>query len=116
MYVEQAEPGDDEPQDAEVVVEPTNSALVGLAAAVLAIATIVVHVVAIVVASGGDFPASTILGYLAIALSVLAVAGGVTAAILDRGRRIGVIAAVIGVLANPWVLLVVLRFFSGLTT
>ena len=71
---------------------------------------------AIAVATAGDFPTGTYLGYVAIGLSVLAVVVGVTAVIIGHGRVWAVPAIAVAVLANPWVLLTVLRFLSGLQT
>ena len=116
------QPIDDEPEAPEeepvVVEEPVRARrpYLGIAAAVLALGTIGVHIAAIVVATGRDFPTGTYLGYVAIGLSALAVVVGVVAAVIGRGRAWGIAAAVVGILANPWVLLVVLRFLSGLQT
>lgn len=106
----------DEP--AEVVEEAPRARRpwVGLVAVALTLATIGVHVAAIAVATDGDFPLGTLLGYIAIGVSVLAVVVGVLAAIIGRGRAWGIGAAVVAVLANPVVLLIVLRFLSGLQT
>ena len=87
-----------------------------IAAATLALAAVGVHISAIVIATAGDFPTGTVLGYVAIGLSVLAVVVGVVAAILGRGRVWAIVAASVGLLANPFLLLVVLRFLSGLQT
>jgi hypothetical protein len=97
--------------------EPTRPAvprwIVGVAALVFAVATIVVHIVGIVVASGGDWEAGTALGYVAIGTSILGFAVGVVAVVLGRGRVLGVVAVVLSILANPFVLLQVLNFFGG---
>lgn len=90
--------------------------LVALAALLLALGTIAVHVAAIVVASAGDFAAGTLLGYLAIGLSVLTVLVSIGAVVVGRLRLWAVIAASVAVLANPLVLLIILRFLSGLST
>ncbi len=115
IYVQ---PIDDEPEPVEeVVVEepaPPRRPPVWIAAVVLALGTIGVHIAAIVVASAGDFPTGTLLGYVAIGLSLLSVIAGVVAAILGRGRTWGIVAAVIAVLANPFVLLTLLTWLSGL--
>lgn len=98
-----------EPPEIEVVPEPATTPLVGLVAALLALATIIVHAVAITVATAGDFATATVLGYVAIGLSIAAVLGGVFAAITQRGRRIGIGAAIVAIVANPFVLLSLLR-------
>ena len=109
-----------EADDDDVVVnegepKPRTPAVL-IAAVVLALAAVGVHIAAIVVATAGDFPAGTILGYVAIGLSVLAVVVGVVAAIVGRGRVWAIVAASVGLLANPFLLLVALRFLSGLQT
>ncbi|CAN5397193.1 hypothetical protein BH11ACT5_BH11ACT5_22230 [soil metagenome] len=116
------QPIDDEPEAPEeepvVVEEPVRvrRPYLGIAAVVLALGTVGVHIAAIVVATGRDFPTGTYLGYVAIGLSALTVVVGLVAAVIGRGRAWGIAAAVVGILANPWVLLVVLRFLSGLQT
>ena len=115
IYVQ---PIEDEPEPLdEVVAEepaPRRRPPAWIAAVVLALGTIGAHIAAIVVASAGDFPMGTLLGYVAIGLSLLAVVAGVIAAILGRGRTWGMVAAVIAVLANPFVLLTVLTGLSQL--
>ena len=110
---------EEESVEAEVVDEPTPRArrpFLGWAAALLSLATIGVHIAAVVVASSGDFVTGTVLGYVAIGLSGLAVVVGVAAAIVGRGRSWGIAAALVAVLANPVVLLALLRLLSGLQT
>jgi len=119
IFVQPIEEEPEAPEEEPVVVEEpvrVRRPYVGLAAAVLALGTVAVHIAAIVVATGRDFPTGTYLGYVAIGLSALAVVVGVIAAVIGRGRAWGIAAAVVGILANPWVLLVVLRFLSGLQT
>ena len=118
MEVEPEEPAPETP-DEFVSEEPTTKRrrpYVGIAAMVLALGTIGAHVAALVVASDGDFPTGTYLGYVAIGLSALAVVVGLVAAVIGRGRAWGIVAVIVAVLANPWVLLVVLRFLSGAQT
>ena len=100
--------------DTERTEEPRGRApFVGIAAAVLALGTIGVHVAAVVVSSSGDFVTGAQLGWVAIGLSALAVVVGIVAAIIGRGRAWGIVAALVAVLANPYVLLTVLTFISG---
>lgn len=115
------QPLEDEPDVEEEIVaeEPAPKRLrpyLGIVALLLALATVGVHIAAIVVASSGDFPTGTYLGYGAIGVSALAVVFGLVAAVSGSGRAWGIIAAVLAVLANPWVLLIVLRFLSGAQT
>lgn len=119
IYVTPIEDEPEAPEEEPEVVEETprvRRPWIGLAAVALTVATIGVHAAAIVVASNGDFPAGTLLGYIAIGLSALAVVVGVVAAVVGRGRVWGIAAAVVALLANPWVLLIVLRFLSGIQT
>lgn len=88
--------------------------LLGAAAVAAAAIAGVLQAVAIVVATGGDYFASTVLAYLSIGLAVLGVVVGVVAIVLHRGRRLGVVAVVVGVIANPFVLLTLLRLVGAL--
>jgi hypothetical protein len=112
-----------EPQvDPEPVVEPEQPkrttgvprALVGMIALGLAVVMAVLHVVGIVVASGNDYGTATAIAWVAIVISGVAVLGGVAAIILRRGRGWGIAAIVLGVLANPVILLYLLRLVSTL--
>ena len=67
---------------------------------------------AIVIASGHDIPGSTTLAWVAIVLSVVAAVVGMVAAVIGRGRSWGLVAAVLAVVTNPWVLLQLLRFLA----
>ncbi len=119
IYVTPIEDEPEAPEEEPEVVEETprvRRPWIGLAAVALTVATIGVHAAAIVFASNGDFPTGTLLGYIAIGLSALAVVVGLVAAVVGRGRAWGIAAAVVAVLANPWVLLIVLRFLSGIQT
>ena len=110
---------DDDDLDAAVSTEDEprrRTRLVGIAAMVLALGTIGVHIAAVVVSSAGDFATGAQLGWVAIGLSALAVLVGVTAAIIGRGRAWGIVAVLVAVLANPYVLLTVLRLLSGAQT
>ena len=91
-------------------------AQLGWAVALLAAATIGVHIAAIVVASSGDFATGTVLSYVAIGLSALAVVAGISGAIVGPRRAWGIVAALVAVLANPVVLLWLLRQLSELQT
>ena len=110
---------DDDDLDAAVSAEDEprrRTRLVGIAAMVLALGTIGVHIAAVVVSSAGDFATGAQLGWVAIGLSALAVLVGVIAAIIGRGRAWGIVAVLVAVLANPYVLLTALRLLSGAQT
>ena len=98
-------------QRGEVVPAPSPS--LGAAALGLAAVTAIVHIIAVVVSSANDFDLGTTLGYVAIGLSVLAVVLGALAVILDRGRRLGVASVALGLVANPYILLLLLQLVGG---
>jgi len=52
-----------------------------------------------------DAQASTVLAWIAIACSPVAVILGIVAVVLGRGRVPGVLGALVGLFANPWILL-----------
>lgn len=117
MYIEDAPI--DVPVDADVETEDAlppereKTPLLGAIAMSAAVLTGALHAIAVALASNGVYQTSTVLAITAIGLSVVAIVVGVIAAILDRGRRIGVVAAIVGVVVNPFVVLVTLRFFSA---
>lgn len=114
---EEQEPVDPEqPAESAAEASRTKTAWVGIVALGLSVCAAVLHVIAVVVASGNDFEPATLLGYGAIGVSALGVIVGIVAVIMGRGRRWGVAAIVLGLIANPLLLLVVLRFASGLVT
>lgn len=86
---------------------------VGVLAIALGLAAAIVQIVAITTATGGEFEAGIVLGYLAIIIATAAVLAGIVAIMVRRGRRTGVIGILTGLLANPLLLLIMLRFFAG---
>ncbi|MCU1580284.1 MAG: Naphthoate synthase [Rhodoglobus sp.] len=113
MFIEgEDEPAEEEPEP----LERTGTALLGVLALAFAVLTAAALAAGVVMATAGDYRLATVVAYGAIGLSVLAVIGGVLAVILGWGRRWGVIAVIVGVVADPLVLLVVLRFVGGLQT
>lgn len=93
---------------------PAVRSLLGIFAIVFAVLTAVLLIVGIVLAYDKNFPASTSIGYAAIASSVVGFGMGLAAVITRRGRALGVIAMLLCVAANPLVLSVLLQFLSGL--
>ncbi len=89
------------------------TALLGAMALALAVVAGVFQALAIGVSTAGDFSLGTVLAYLAIALAVAAFIGATVAILLDRGRRLGVVAAVVAIIANPYILLGMLRLFGS---
>ncbi len=121
MYVEPddaepAAPEGPEPPEIQVVAARARTPLVGIAALALAVLTAIVHGVAVAVASGGDAQTGTVLAVVAIGLSILAVVGGLVALIAGLGRRTGAAAFVLGGLANPVVLLNLLRWVQAVAS
>lgn len=101
----------------DVTPEPPRekTPLIGALAVGVAVGAAVLQAVAIAVATGGDYLFATVLAYLAIAFSIVAIGGGIVAVVLNRGRRLGIVALVAGVVANPVVLLAILSALGGLT-
>lgn len=64
-----------------------------------------VEAVAIAVGSGGQWLAATVLAWLVIVLTVVSFCGGIVAVIRGYGRRWGIAAAALSLIANPLVLL-----------
>jgi len=112
------QPLEDEP---EVVVqeEPpadrprVKSPWLGIGALALAVVTVVLHAWAIGSSTDGDFALGSGLGWAAIVVSGIAFLAGIVAIVLGCGRRFGIAAAVLALVANPYLLLVVLRWASG---
>ncbi|EAR24661.1 naphthoate synthase [marine actinobacterium PHSC20C1] len=85
----------------------------GFIAAALGVATLVLFLVAMLVATGGDFPAGTILSYVTVSVSITAVITAVICLILGYQRRWAAFGLALSILANPIVLVAVFRFFGG---
>ncbi|MDP3208019.1 MAG: hypothetical protein Q8M65_02625 [Rhodoglobus sp.] len=105
-----------QPEDAPHAQPREKTASLGTAAVVLAVVAGILQGVGIGVATAGDFSQATIFAYLAIAIAVVALGAGVAAIVLDRGRRLGIIATILAIFANPYLLLGMLRLFCSLTT
>jgi hypothetical protein len=112
MFIEDAPVEDPGQEDAPLQPEREKTPLLGAIAMTAAVLTGTLHAVAVALASNGVYQTSTVLAITAIGLSIVAIVVGVIAAILDRGRKTGIVAAVVGLLVNPFVVLVTLRFFS----
>jgi hypothetical protein len=92
---------------------PRPRRLLGWLSVLAAVVTATLHGFAVDAAARYDDGLGTGLAWAAILTSVAAFALGVTAAVLGRGRWLGVVGAIAGVLANPWVVMVGLRLFAG---
>lgn len=91
----------------------SRSSVLGQLALCVALATIGVHIAAVIVAASGSFVAGTVLAWIAIAASILAVLSGLVAIIGRFGRGWGISAVILGVVANPFLLVNVLNFVGG---
>lgn len=78
--------------------------ILGAAALAIAVAAAVLQVLGIIQATGLNWQRGTLLAWLAIGASTVAFLAGLVAIILNRGRRWGVVAMVLAIFANPWVL------------
>ena len=72
-------------------------------------------VIAIVVATAADFETSTMLSWVAMIASTVAVLVGILAIALRLGRGWGIAAVIVGILANPYLLLQGLTLLAGVT-
>ena len=80
------------------------SGLVGGLSVVAAVVSVVLTGIGVGVASSGGYDAGTVIAWVSIVISAVAVLGGLVAIVLGRGRAAGVVAVILGVFANPWVL------------
>ncbi len=114
MYVDEEAPAPvDEVQPPEIQVERKRTAIPGIASLALAVIAAVLQGVAIALATAGDYGTASILAYAAIVGSIVAFVGALVAVIANLGRRTGVAALVLAVLANPVVLLGLLGWVGG---
>jgi hypothetical protein len=90
--------------------------LIGGLAVLLAILAWVADGLAVGIAAGRNDQLSTSFVIASICASILAVGGGLFAFLTGRGRLYGMVGAVLGVLANPFVFIAVLEFFALFTT
>jgi hypothetical protein len=86
----------------------------GVIAVVAGVATIVLVCVGISSAMSGKYAVGIALAYVATGTSIVAVLGGISAMVLDRGRGWGAVAIVVGLAANPLLLTRVLAWAGGL--
>jgi hypothetical protein len=85
----------------------------GLWALVVAILLVVVEAAAIAIGGDGNWATARAVAELVIALTVGSFLLGLAAAVRDRGRRLGLIAAALSVLANPLVQIWLLGVLGG---
>lgn len=82
---------------------PGGQRWLGGAILVLTVFLLALEAVAITLASSGDPVAATTLAWALIVLMICTVIGGFVAIILNRGRRLAIVAVALGVLGNPLV-------------
>lgn len=97
----------------EGVLHPRPRRLLGWLSLLMFAVTAVLHGFAVAAAGYLDVELGVALAWCSISASVAAVALGIVAAVLGRGRWLGVLGAVGGFLANPWIVLVMLRWFGS---
>ncbi|HEX4057284.1 MAG TPA: hypothetical protein VHX87_03065 [Galbitalea sp.] len=86
----------------------------GLVSVLAGIVTVAATSTGIATSMASDFATGILLAYLATGTSVVAVLCGAASVVTGRGRRLGVIAIALGVLASPPVLTRLLDWASGL--
>ena len=82
----------------------------------LGAAAILVAVIALAALAAAVVERSELFTWIALVASVVAAAGGLVALLSGRGRLAGLIAIVLGVLANPWSLSQLLLWLEQLPT
>ena len=88
----------------------------GVLAVVLVLAFAVVHVVAVVVATGGGYVLASQLAIVAIVGTIITLVLGIGTFVLRAGRRWGLVAIVLSIVANPIALRYILDFFGSATS
>jgi len=86
---------------------------VGFIAAALGVATLVLLITAMLVASEGGFPTGTVLSYVTIIVSISAAVTAVISLIFGLQRRWAAFGLALAIMANPIVLLTVFRVFES---
>jgi hypothetical protein len=97
-----------QPTDAPRVKRRPAPWILGVVGLVLAVAAAVLQVLGIIQATGLNWQRGTLLAWLAIGVSTVAFLVGLIAIILNRGRRWGVAAMIVAIVANPWLLALLL--------
>lgn len=87
----------------------------GMASLVLAISAVVLEVLAIAIGGGGAWGLATALAWFVIALFAISIAVGLAAILTGNGKRWGIFAVALGLLANPLVLVWLFSLLRGLS-
>lgn|GEM_PF-2275739 len=103
-----------EPVRSDSTSRRTRGGWLGVAAFAIAVGAALACGIGVGVASNGSWTLATGLAYAGVGFSVIAVVLGLFAVFADLGRRFGTWAVIIGVLANPIVLLALLRAVSAI--
>ncbi|MFC0680010.1 hypothetical protein ACFFGH_19420 [Lysobacter korlensis] len=106
------EDADGEPEPVKLVIRDRRR-LLGIVAFVLAALLFAANVVGIVLSNSGSDDVALSIAYVTIFGTILTFLGGLLAAALNLGRGWGIAAVVLSVLANPFVLVVLLGTFTG---
>jgi hypothetical protein len=103
--------GTERPDRRRVLVRPRGRHL-GVVAFSLAVILFALNVAGIVLSNNGDDDPARSIAYITIFGTIFTFLGGLIAAVLSFGRGWGVAAVVLSVLANPFVLVVLLGSFT----
>lgn len=79
-------------------------------------AAVLVAILAAAALVGAVIERSDLFTWIALGASAVAVLGGFLALLSGRGRLAGLLAMLLGVIANPWLLSLTLHWFAGLPT
>lgn len=107
-----------EPEEPADVPEPAEervarSSILGQIALCLALATAAAHVIGVVLAVSGSFVAGAVFAWIAVVASIVTILVSLVAIVGRFGRGWAIAALILGVFANPLVLLNVLNFLGG---
>lgn len=107
-----------EPEEPAEVPEPAEervarSSVLGQIALCLALATVAAHVIAMVLAVSGSFVPGTVFAWIAVVASIVTVLTSLVAIVARFGRGWAIAALILGVFANPLLLLNMLNFLGG---
>jgi hypothetical protein len=95
------------------VVRRARPTWIGFIAAALGVATLALLIVAMAVATAGNFSAGTWIGYITVVVSISAAVIAGISLIFGYRRRWAAGGLALAILANPLVLVTVFRFFGG---
>ena len=99
------------PEPAEARV--SRSSILGQIALCLALATAAAHVIGVVLAVSGSFVAGTVFAWIAVVASIVTILVSLVSIFGRFGRGWAIAALILGVFANPLLLLNMLNFLGG---